>query len=236
MAISDRILSVESGGDPNARNPRSSAYGAGQFIESTWIDTLAKHRPDLITGKSREELLTLRADPALSKEMTAAYASDNGAALTAAGLPVTPGTAYLAHFAGPKGAVGVLNADPAAPVGSVLGEGAVRANPFLKNMTVGDLRAWADRKMGSEPVKPAGSPPVGVQVQASPVQPTTVPIAMGGAPTGPVGSSSFGSMAPQEPMQLMAPVPIKLPPRRPFDDTSRLFAAMQARPLSRGLS
>ncbi len=73
------------------------------------------------------------------------------------GLPVTPGTLYLAYFAGPAGAVAVLsaseNADGAAimasadATGQTTREKLVNANPFLKVLTVGDLKKWADRKM-----------------------------------------------------------------------------------------
>lgn len=152
--LADQIIGVESGGNPNARNPRSSATGAGQFISSTWLSTVAKHRPDLVEGKSPDEILALRTDPVLSKQMTEAYAADNGQILTGAGLPVTPGTTYLAHFAGPQGAVKVLQADPNAPIGDVLGAKAVEANPFLKSMTVSGLVSWADKKMGA-PAAPA---------------------------------------------------------------------------------
>src|SRR5581483_2792886 len=106
MGLIDQIISVESGGKSNAANPNSSAAGPGQFIDGTWLDMLARHRPD-ITG-SRDELLALKNDPALSREMTAAYAGDNAGILSKAGLPVTAGTQYLAHFAGPQGAVGIL--------------------------------------------------------------------------------------------------------------------------------
>jgi hypothetical protein len=150
MGLIDSIIGAESGGDPNARNPNSSASGAGQFIDSTWLDTIKAARPDLAQGKSDQELLSLKTDPDLSRQMTEAYAAQNGAILAKAGHPVTPGTTYLAHFAGPQGAVSVLNADPNALVSSVLTPGAVKANPFLQGMTVADLRAWADRKMGGQ--------------------------------------------------------------------------------------
>ncbi len=170
MAIADQIVGAESGGDAAATNPNSSATGAGQFIASTWLDTLAKHRPDL-TG-SPDELLALRKDPQLSKDMTAAYASDNAGILSKAGVPVTPGTTYLAHFAGPGGAVGLLNADPATPAGSILGSAAVKANPFLANMSAGDVAAWANRKMGGQaaPMSMAGP-----AQQAAPPSPQAAP-------------------------------------------------------------
>src|SRR5690349_14396269 len=126
----DQIFAAESGGDPTAKNPNSSAAGPGQFIDSTWLATVKQHAPDVAQGKSDAEILALKNDPtqaalpenqALARNMTAAYAGDNQAYLTKNGLPVTPGTTYLAHFAGPDGAVKVLQADPNAPVEDILG-------------------------------------------------------------------------------------------------------------------
>lgn len=170
MGLVDSILGAESGGNPYAQNPRSSAGGAGQFIDATWLDTLAKHRPD-IKG-TPDELLALKSDPKLSREMTEAYASDNGKILSNAGLPVTPGSTYLAHFAGPQGAVSVMQANPSASVADILGPKVMAANPFLKGMSAADLQAWADRKMGGSPasVQPAQ--------QAAPVSPASPAIAI----------------------------------------------------------
>jgi hypothetical protein len=164
MALTDQIIGVESGGDPNARNPNSSAMGAGQFISSTWLDMVGRYRPDLVQGKSPEEILALRSDPQLSREMTEAYAAQNGRTLTQAGHEATPGNTYLAHFAGPKGAVSVLSADPNTPVSAILTPEAIKANPFLARMTAADLRAWADKKMG-------GAAPAQQTAQASPAAP-----------------------------------------------------------------
>jgi hypothetical protein len=46
-AVVERIIGVESNGDPNARNKRSSATGPGQFLDETWLDMIRAHRPDL---------------------------------------------------------------------------------------------------------------------------------------------------------------------------------------------
>jgi len=149
MALADRIIGAESGGNATARNPRSSATGAGQFIDGTWLATIAKHRPDL-AGLPRADVLALRNDPTLSREMTQAYADDNGAILRSAGFEATPGNTYLAHFAGPGGAKAVLGADPSVPVSAVLPASSIAANPFLRPMSAGDLVGWAARKVGGD--------------------------------------------------------------------------------------
>lgn len=164
------IIARESGGNPNARNPRSSAGGLGQFIDSTWLDVLSRHRPDIAAGRSPAELLQLKFDPQLSTEMTAAYKADNAAVLAKAGFQATPGNAYLAHFAGPEGAIKVLGAQPNTPVAQLLGAKAVAANPHIQNMTAADLAAWAagNRRAGN-PTKPTIAPnaPIGAKTAVS---------------------------------------------------------------------
>ncbi len=201
-----RILGIESGGDANATNPNSSATGAGQFINSTWLDTIGKYRPDLTEGKSQQEILDLRKDPNLSAEMTANYARQNAATLTNAGQPVTPGTTYLAHFAGPQGAVKVLGAPENMPVSQILGIGVVKANPFLANMTAADLRNWADRKMGGS------TPSGGMQNNApaaSPVAPVS-PQPIQNMPAPPLGAPQ--APAQQPPAQGIPPNQTQAPP------------------------
>jgi hypothetical protein len=191
MSLVDQIIGAESGGDPAARNPNSSASGVGQFIDSTWLSMLRKHRPDLSDGKSDSDLLALKSDPDLSRQMTAAYAADNAGILQNAGVAVTPGSTYLAHFAGPQGAVGILNADPSTPVSSILTPAAVKANPFLQGMTAGDLAAWANRKVG-------GSAPLSLAASAARPQAP--------APAGTMGAPQPTTAQPQAAAPAGAPV------------------------------
>jgi hypothetical protein len=228
MGLIDQIISVESGGNPTATNPRSSATGAGQFLTSTWLDTLAKHRPDLASSMGRDELLALRNDPQLSRAMTEAYAADNGAILTGAGHPVTPANTYLAHFAGPQGAVKVLSADPSTPVANILDPKAIEANPFLRGMKAADLQAWAGRKMGGAQAAPQASPQPqpGVSQQVAPQQtPIQAPPIFASAPRQAAPSQGAPVSAPE---QMQAPPIFAGPPRKPID-LSRLKAALEAR-------
>lgn len=201
MALTDQIIGAESGGDPNAQNPNSSASGPGQFIDSTWLSTLKQHRPDLAQGQDDGALLALKHDPQLAAEMTGAYAGDNQTVLSKAGLPVTPGTTYLAHFAGPGGAVKVLQADPDAPVSDILGPAVMKANPFLAGMTAQGLQAWAAKKMGTT------VPVSGAQPQAAPAPTTAAPQAP--QPAAPVQAPIF---APQAAPQLAAAPQMPAPP------------------------
>src|SRR5262249_14045285 len=65
------------------------------------------HRPDLAKGRRQAEILELRQDAKIVREITARFSERNAEALKRRGLPVTPGTLYLAHFAGAAGAVAV---------------------------------------------------------------------------------------------------------------------------------
>jgi hypothetical protein len=224
MAYSDRVSRIESGGNPYAKNPRSSAFGLGQFLDSTWLDIIKRHRPDLTTGKADSEILALRSDPGLSQAMIDAYGAENAKVLSGAGFPVTEGNKYLAHFAGPQGALSLLQADPTAMAGSVLGEAALKANPFLKNMTVADLIAKTGAQMGG----------------ASPVsrEPAMAGLLSGrsGSPMDPMagllgsGQLMGGLLSPQQEQEQMEPArppPMPMPMARPPIDLSRLRAMIQ---------
>jgi hypothetical protein len=155
--VVDRIVVSESHGDATAKNPNSTALGAGQFVEATWLGLIRKHRPEIAMNLSEKQILDLRKDPDLSRVMANRYAEDNTSLLLRRGLPVTPGSLYLAHFAGPAGAAAILTAPEGADAAMVIAnvdarpgitrEKILNGNPFMKNFTAKDLKTWAELKM-----------------------------------------------------------------------------------------
>ena len=156
-ALVERIITVESNGDPNAKNSRSSAMGLGQFLDETWLDLVRAYRPDLTRSRSASETLELRREPKLAREIIMRFVARNITMLRQRRLPVTAGTVYLAHFAGGAGAVAILSAPDnfdaalvivnADSTGRTKRERLIKANPFLEHFTVADLKSWAERKM-----------------------------------------------------------------------------------------
>ena len=157
----DRISNAEWNPNGPDKNPNSSATGPLQFIDSTWLETIRKHAPDVAAGKSDADLLKLRTDPATARRMGEAYIKDNRATLEAAGLPTDDGALYLAHFAGVGGASAVLSSDPSTPIRTLMSADAMKANAGIKlggkpfaDFTAADLRTWAAGKVAGRGVDP----------------------------------------------------------------------------------
>ena len=174
--VVERIVQAESNGCANLKNKRSTATGAAQFLDETWIRLIRAHRPELVR-RSESEVLELRRDPELAREITGRLAEQNAAKLRQRGFSVTPGSLYLSHFAGSAGAAAILSAPESADAASIMAsadatgritrEKLIYANPFLKAFTVADLKSWADRKMDTQLVNQirARKLPSGVQVR-----------------------------------------------------------------------
>lgn len=140
----DWIVGAESGGDPNAKNPRSSATGLGQFLDSTWLNLFKKYFPDRAVGMTNELILELRKNAQLSKTMIDLYAQENADIIQKAGLSVDAAAKRLAHFLGPTDAIKVLKADAATPVSELLGADKIAANrEVLAGKNAGQVRQWA---------------------------------------------------------------------------------------------
>lgn len=116
----DRLAQVESGGNANAQAATSSAAGAHQFIDSTWLATIRAHADELglqrvaqhidahnnvADPEMRARILALRTDPVVSREVARAFTADNLNGLQSAlGREPTVGEVYAAHLLGLGGA------------------------------------------------------------------------------------------------------------------------------------
>ena len=147
----NKIIGVESNGKSDAQNKDSTAGGQGQFINSTWLSMIKKYRPELARGKSKPQIMGMKYNGQLNREMTVAYTKENAAALNKAGINSTEGNLYLSHFSGVGTAIKALRANPNAHVSTVYGADAIAANPKVLggNKTVGDVIRWANNHMTS---------------------------------------------------------------------------------------
>jgi hypothetical protein len=146
----DRFKGAENAtGNPAAKASTSSAMGDFQFIKETWLRTVRARRPDLLEGRSEKQVLALRADPKLSREMAGYLMDANTEALNGAGLQPTPANLYLAHFLGAGDAIKVLRAKPGTPVEGLVDGDSVKANrSILEGKTTDTVIGWAGGKMG----------------------------------------------------------------------------------------
>ncbi len=131
-AFGRRVVARESGGDPAARNARSSAAGALQFVEGTW-SALARKHPELgLTPEGRTG--TDAASLAQQGAAFRALAADNAGALERQGVVASEANLYAAHVLGAGDALSLIAAameTPETPVSDVLPARVVEANPAL---------------------------------------------------------------------------------------------------------
>ncbi|AQX30203.1 transglycosylase SLT domain-containing protein [Bartonella schoenbuchensis] len=118
-----RVAMIESGGDPNARNKKSSAGGLYQFLDST----------------ARQYKLDNKFDPLQSIDAMARLTKDNIRYLqTALGRAPSEAELYLAHQQGPAGAARLIK-NPDAPASQLLSSQAIALNGGRPGATAGDF-------------------------------------------------------------------------------------------------
>lgn len=147
------IAQMESGFDPSAQNPNSSASGLFQFINST----------------AQQYGLQNPLDPAQSADAAARKMKDNAAALTLAlGREPTAAELYLAHQQGATGASRLLS-NPDQRAVDVVGRDQVLLNGGDENMTAGEFaNMWMSRTQGGQqPGQPAAPAQGGYDRRAS---------------------------------------------------------------------
>lgn len=139
------IIQIESGGRLNAKAATSSALGLGQFLNRTWDDVVKKHRPDLLAGRTQDQVRALRTDPQIAVELLARFTEDNQRII---GMNCTGGDLYLAHFLGTGDAKDLFRADPSTPVSELVAPEVIKANPsIMTGKNAGQVRAWAAKRM-----------------------------------------------------------------------------------------
>lgn len=133
------IRASESGGNDSAKNPSSTATGRYQFLTSTWNGLMNKY-PELgLTPNGRT-------NPQQQERAIRVFTAENARALRGSGIPLSNGTLYAAHFLGASDAVKALTAADSTPIANIVPARTIQANPFLRGMTAGQFKAWANRK------------------------------------------------------------------------------------------
>jgi len=144
---------VESGFNPRAAAPTTTARGLFQFIEQTWLATLKEHGAALGYGKAAEaiartpsgqyavadpqltdRIMRLRFDPTANAVMAGAYTRANADTLAdRLGRKATEGELYLAHFLGSAGAgrlIALAESRPGTRASDIF-PGQARSNPSI---------------------------------------------------------------------------------------------------------
>lgn len=164
---------IESANNPFARNPRSSASGLYQFTRPTW-EGLGFDWKDVFNPSSQN---------AAVRSLT----GQNAQVLSAAGIGINNASLYAAHFLGIGDAKRVLGSDPTKSLKDALGkrwDAVSKANPFLKDMSVGDFGKWLKDKTGENPLSDGmGSILDGAKDALGSIDPVTAARAAMGDPT-----------------------------------------------------
>lgn len=180
-----RVAQIESSMNPRAQNPRSSAGGLFQFIDST----------------ARQYGLQDRFDPAQATDAAARLARDNADRLrNALGRDPTAGELYLAHQQGGGGAARLL-ANPSARAADIVGARAVTLNGGTPDMTAGQFaQRWIGRVDGAAAPRQSAPQMLGYAATPRP-SPAIAAIAQatGGQPSAPQGQAMSDTAAAEKP-------------------------------------
>jgi hypothetical protein len=152
----DRLMRAESGGKLTARSATSTALGPFQFIDATFLIVVRRHFAAETANMTPSQILALRTDLAFSRRAAEAFTQDNASLLVGAGIPATFQNLRLAYLLGPGGAIKVLQTDPAMPLPTLLPANVIRANAFMRPLTVSGLIARAARDVAVKPTSAAG--------------------------------------------------------------------------------
>lgn len=156
------------------KNPNSTASGYGGFLTSTW-NNFAQANPQLFQGMSPDQILAARNDPKMGAAATNWLAAQNATVLTNANVQPTGQSLGIAHYVGARPAAQIMQASDDTPVAGIVGPAAVNANPELRTMTAGQMKArYANMQdpifIGATSTQPgSGGAAIGTQSTGSPI-------------------------------------------------------------------
>ena len=195
------------GHEGTGQNPRSTAYGTGQFLESTWLNFAAEH-PEMFPNMSQQQILAARSNPALGNTAINWLAQKNAADLQASGVAPSGQSLGIAHYLGSGAAAKIMQAGDAEPVRNFVSAAAVQANPELANMTVGQMKARYAGTPNPSFMTASTTTPGGQRVQVASVTPTS----MTDGTTAPPGATLAAPAQPAATTTAQGAAPAQQPP------------------------
>jgi hypothetical protein len=145
-----KVAKAESGGNPNAKNPGSTASGMFQWLTSSWAGASRRITPD---GRPLDP--SQRFNPSVAAKVTAASLRDSqnliGGLIQQAGIDGCLGL-YMAHFLGPAGARAFLRAyiqNPQQSACTAFPRECAANRGFMGGKTLAGLLQEASRRLGT---------------------------------------------------------------------------------------
>lgn len=198
-ALLTQIMGVESGKKAaEAKNPKSSAHGLGQLVDTMW--------GKMGGGERTDPEVQVRNAAKLLRSNTDNFTKANG-------RPPDPSEAYTTWFLGDPTGRAVLRADPNASVEDVIrkadpkgADKIIKSNAsVLQDKKVGDVMRWTQGKMapvmGANTPVPFGSAQAGATAPAGSVQDMMSRIPTGGVPGAgptPAKPQEVGFLSPED--------------------------------------
>jgi hypothetical protein len=153
-AIKNVVSAIEGHeGTGSERSGSTSAYGPGQFVDSTFLDTFKEALPAQAATMSDAQIMALHGTPegdkiqheVLLPHLTMA----NAGKLEEAGIDPTPGNIYLAHLLNIETAKPFINTPDDVLASSVLPENYMNKGnaSWLAGKTVGQVKQWAKNQI-----------------------------------------------------------------------------------------
>ena len=135
------------------RSGSTSAYGPGQFVVGTFLDTFRAALPDEAASMTDDQIKALHGTPEGDKiqheKLLPFLTMANAGKLEEAGIEPTPGNIYLAHLLNVETAKPFINTPDDVLASSVLPESYInRGNAsWLSGKTVGQVKQWAKNQI-----------------------------------------------------------------------------------------